>query len=498
MALTLTGQCNIPRPAWSGDVLHWLHDHRCHRSPRFLFTAPRHRGAAADQSRHPCALAKRAGTAGARPWLSHALSGAFPRRLGALHRLHAGGAGRAEMADRTADAGNIGRRIFTATAGCRCRPHPAGSCAGNVRRSRGAIARGMARIGAVGPGDGDYSQPARGLDAHRHHAVRSRPAVFAFADHAIAATNLVHADGVGRGFVHAAGQGRLVPALRNGVGARRRHAVAAVRRRSYRGSHQAGLSRDPGAPRTHAAYSCAGAGVGAVVNCGMMSSILVCRPRRTPGPITTGINCCRKASAPVPKRNGTAYGSSLSRGRLARERRTDLLIPWIEIVARRHRRGDALRARTVRPPPPPRETLAAFETAWAAINLRLRSGDERRQAIDADAVGDHRLGLWLRLKLRLRTMLAMAGVFAGRMLLARLVGLGVARAVVARHERLRLHRDEAGLLPEIRKAFALVVAVLRGHFIFGARLRLVLTELLLGGGDQAEIMFGVLIIILGS
>ena len=50
-----------------------------------------------------------------------------------------------------------------------------------------------------------------------------------------------------------------------GVGARRRGAVAAFRRRAYRGSHQAGLSRNPGAPRTHAADSRAGAGAGAVV-----------------------------------------------------------------------------------------------------------------------------------------------------------------------------------------------------------------------------------------
>ena len=88
------------------------------------------------------------------------------------------------------------------------------------------------------------------------------------------------------------------------------------------------------------------------------------------------------------------------------------------------------------------------------------------------------------------------------MLLARLVGLAlalvVALIVVARHEWLRLRRDEAGLLPEIRKAFALVVAVLRGHFIFGARLRLVLAELFLGSGDQAEIMLGMLVVILGG
>ena len=106
---------------------------------------------------------------------------------------------------------------------------------------------------------------ARGLDAYRQHAFRSRPALFALADHAIAAADLVHADRVGRGAVHAAGRRRLVPALGDGVGARRRGAVAAFRRRSYRGSHQAGLSRDPGAPRTHAADSGAGAGAGAVV-----------------------------------------------------------------------------------------------------------------------------------------------------------------------------------------------------------------------------------------
>ena len=122
------------------------------------------------------------------------------------------------------------------------------------------------------------------------------------------------------------------------------------------------------------------------------------------------------------------------------------------------------------PPPPPREALAAtaLEAGRATINLRLRSGDERWQAVDI--IRDRRLWLWLGLrlglKLRLRTMLAMAGVFAGLMLVARLVGLAfalvVAVTVVARHERLRLHRNEAGLLSEIRKAFALVIAVIRG------------------------------------
>src|SRR5207302_2485967 len=115
-----------------------------------------------------------------------------------------------------------------------------------------------------------YSEPPRGVDPYRHHTIRSRPAVFALADHAIAAADLVHADGVGRGAVYAAGCGRLVSALRDGVGTHRRGAVAPLRRRSYRGSHQAGLPRDPGTPRTHPADSGAGAGAGAVIAATLM------------------------------------------------------------------------------------------------------------------------------------------------------------------------------------------------------------------------------------
>src|SRR5258706_11232331 len=144
------------------------------------------------------------------------------------------------------------------------------------------------------------------------------------------------------------------------------------------------------------------------------------------------------------------------------------------------------------PAPPSRKPLAAtaLEFARAAIDLRLRPGDEGRQAIDADIIRGDRLWLWLWLwlKLRLRTMFAMAGVLAGLMLVARLVGLPlalvVALIVVARHEGLLLHRHETGLLAEMRKIFALVLAVLGGHFILGARLRLVLGDLFLG--DEHE------------
>src|SRR6185437_6983639 len=52
--------------------------------------------------------------------------------------------------------------------------------------------------------------------------------------------------------------------------------------------------------------------------------------------------------------------------------------------------------------------------------------------------------------------------------------------------------------PEIGKILAFVFAVLRGHFVLGARLRLALAELLLGGRDQAKIVLGMLVVVLGG
>ena len=73
-----------------------------------------------------------------------------------------------------------------------------------------------------------------------------------------------------------------------------------------------------------------------------------------------------------------------------------LLIARIEIVARCRRRGRAFGARAVGPAPTAREALAAaFEAAGAAIDLRLRSGDEGGQAIDAAIIRHRRLRLLL-------------------------------------------------------------------------------------------------------
>jgi hypothetical protein len=162
-----------------------------------------------------------------------------------------------------------------------------------------------------------------------------------------------------------------------------------------------------------------------------------------------------------------------------------------------------------------REALATSGLeADPAVQLGLRPGDERGQAIDAVADRNHRLRLRLRLKLRLRTMVFALVVLARLMIvfarLARLLILHLSRLVrlrvpllvswlvslwIARHKRLRLDRNEARLGAEIREALALIVAILRGHLIFGARLRLVLAKLFLGGCDQPEIVLGMLIII---
>src|SRR3979411_2416906 len=142
--------------------------------------------------------------------------------------------------------------------------------------------------------------PARRVDAHRQHAVRSRPALFARADHAIAAADLVHAGVMGRGAVPAAGRQGLVPALGDGMGARRCGAVAAVCRRAYRGSDQAGLSRHSRASRTHAVDSLAPAGAGAVVD----GEACYRRPGLEPGPITTGRSELRKSSTTACSKHG--------------------------------------------------------------------------------------------------------------------------------------------------------------------------------------------------
>jgi hypothetical protein len=129
----------------------------------------------------------------------------------------------------------------------------------------------------------------------------------------------------------------------------------------------------------------------------------------------------------------------------------------------------------------------AFEPA--AIHLRLRSGDEGGEAVDAAVV----VGLHRRLRLILRLRLAVLA----RLLLVPLIGLLlVARLLIGR----LLNRHEARLRSEIRIAVVVIATGIIPRLALDPRLllRLVLAKLFLGCGDQAKIMLGVLIIVFGS
>ena len=208
----------------------------------------------------------------------------------------------------------------------------------------------------------------------------------------------------------------------------------------------------PRTPRAHAPHTGAAAGIGAVV--------IPARPARS-----------------------------------ARERAGLAIVAGIEIVAGSSgRRSHALWTRPMRATATARKAFAlAFPaiTVEAAVDLRLRSGDEGGQAIDAAIVRHRRLR---RLILRL-VALALLAMFARLVLmLTRLILLMVALAGVA-GERLLLLRHESRLLAEARKALILL-AILRDHVgIRPGLLRLILAELLLGCCNQAEVMFGVLIVV---
>jgi len=127
------------------------------------------------------------------------------------------------------------------------------------------LRRGVARAGAVRPPDRGDSEPPRGLDPHRQHAVRSTAGLI----RARRSRNCCGRHGSRR--QHGA---RRCSCRRFGKGWFLRSAMAWERVGAalslpfagvaYRGSDQAGLSRDP--RRAHAADSVATAGAGAVVD----------------------------------------------------------------------------------------------------------------------------------------------------------------------------------------------------------------------------------------
>jgi len=115
---------------------------------------------------------------------------------------------------------------------------------------------------------------------------------------------------------------------------------------------------------------------------------------------------------------------------------------------------------------------------------RLTAGDERRQAVHLLVIRLGRLG-----RVLLRTRLEVLGLLLRLLLFAR-----VERLLFARRERLAAH---AGLL--IVSVVERVVGRVAAHLaaLLLLMVGLALTKLFLGGGDQAEIMFGMLVIIFG-
>ena len=217
--------------------------------------------------RHPRALAgcctdyRLAGIGYATPYL-----GLFREDGRALPRLHAGGAGRDEMADRAA---RRSRRWSEDT------ELPLTDSAIDrvllvhaLEMTDDAIAllreawRVLSPNGRLLP----VIPNRRGsVGAHRHDAVRLRAALFARADHAACCAR----PGSRRiGW----GEALYVPPIARGWFLRTAVAwerdriddLGAVRRRAYRGSDQAGLSRDPGAARKARAGARPRAGAGAV------------------------------------------------------------------------------------------------------------------------------------------------------------------------------------------------------------------------------------------
>ncbi|OJU21674.1 MAG: hypothetical protein BGN84_05845 [Afipia sp. 62-7] len=163
---------------------------------------------------------------------------------------------------------------------------------------------------------------------------------------------------------------------------------------------------------------------------------------------------------------------------------------WLSILIVRARAGR----------PAPAAMIEAFAipliaAILAAADCRLRSaaGDERRQTIHRFAF--HRLRRGLRLLAMFTRLIAIAEVLLTRLLL--IAGI---RLLLTRLELLLRLRNEAGFCAEAREAVGIIVVVVE-RVAIDARLlllRLVLAELFLRRGDQAEIMFGVLVVIFGG
>ena len=140
------------------------------------------------------------------------------------------------------------------------------------------------------------------------------------------------------------------------------------------------------------------------------------------------------------------------------------------------------------------EALAArIAVAFGAGSVRLRLGSTRNEGwkpIHLIAFGG--------LCRRLRTLIAITEVLLARLMLFARIRLGLARLEL---RLLLLRRHKAGLRAEVGIAVAVVAVVVEGIAVLTRHrllLRLVLAELFLRRSDQAEIVFGVLVVVFGG
>jgi hypothetical protein len=133
--------------------------------------------------------------------------------------------------------------------------------------------------------------------------------------------------------------------------------------------------------------------------------------------------------------------------------------------------------------------------------LRLAAGDEGRQPFDVFVVGRLEVllpGLIMRLLLRLRILLRLLVVLRLRLLrllvLLRRLLLALIVGLLLRRERLAAH-GRLVIVAVVKRVVGVIAALLRLLLI---ERRLGLPKVFLRGGDQAEIMLGVLVVVFGG
>jgi len=133
--------------------------------------------------------------------------------------------------------------------------------------------------------------------------------------------------------------------------------------------------------------------------------------------------------------------------------------------------------------------------------LRLAAGDEGRQPFDVFVIGRLEMllpGLILRLLMRLLVLLRLLVVLrllmVLRLVLLRLLLLALIVGLLLRRERLAAY-GRLVVVAVVKRVVGVIAALLRLLLIEG---RLSLPQMLLRGGDQAEIMLGVLVVVFGG